>query len=118
MSRLKDQPDADIKGPIEIAFRKGHGITYEQFKDLFDSFNQAIRMVGRQNDVLVIDLAAEVPQEKDYMLDIVHLTEKGNRLIASLISEILKDDISLKSLNFPVVPHNPALLDNKAVVKE
>ncbi len=39
------------------------GITYQDFKGAFDRFNQVIREVGAQNQVLVVDLAREIPQE-------------------------------------------------------
>ena len=63
-SRLKDAPD-----PLIARLMKGlevqQGITYREFKGAFDRFNQTILEVGARNQVLVVDLAREIPQEKN-----------------------------------------------------
>ena len=61
-----------------------------EFIDLYARFNQAIREVGQANGVLVIDLAALIPQDQQYMYDVVHLNTRGSRLAARLISERLQ----------------------------
>jgi lysophospholipase L1-like esterase len=58
--------------------------------ELYARFNQAIREVGKQNGVLVIDLAALIPQDKQYLYDVVHLNNQGSQLAAQLISEHLQ----------------------------
>jgi lysophospholipase L1-like esterase len=87
-NRLKNTPD-----PIIAAYLKrielNHGITYTEFKDLFDSFNQTIMEVGKANAVPVIDLAQQVPPEKAYLYDVVHLTDKGSKLAAQTIHQEL-----------------------------
>ena len=40
--------------------------------------------------MLVIDLAALIPQDKQYMYDVVHLNTRGSQLAAQLISERLQ----------------------------
>jgi len=37
----------------------------------------------------VIDLAALIPQDKEYLYDVVHLNTRGSQLAAQLISEHL-----------------------------
>ena len=61
-----------------------------EFIELYARFNQAIREVGKANGVLVIDLAALIPQDKQYMYDVVHLNTRGSQLAAQLISERLQ----------------------------
>ncbi len=60
-----------------------------EFIELYARFNQAIREVGQANGVLVIDLAALIPQDQKYIYDVVHLNTRGSRLAAQLISERL-----------------------------
>ena len=57
---------------------------------LFDAFNDAIRKKGRENQVLVIDLARDVPQEKEYLYDIVHFNDGGSIKVAELVSAALE----------------------------
>jgi len=84
-SRLKDDPDPLIPRLMQ-RLEKQNGITYRDFKGAFDRFNQAIREVAAQNRVLLIDLAQEIPQEKEYMSDVVHFTPAGSRLVAQKIA--------------------------------
>jgi len=95
-SRLKDHPD-----PLIARLMKGlevqQGITYREFKGAFDRFNQTIREVGAKNQVLVVDLAREIPQENEYMSDVAHYTPAGSRLVAQKIAAGLRPLVS--SLN-------------------
>jgi hypothetical protein len=88
-SRFKDHPD-----PLIARLMKGledqQGITYADFKEAFDRFNQAIREVGARNQVLVVDLAREIPQEKAYMSDVAHYTPAGSRLVAQKVAAALR----------------------------
>jgi hypothetical protein len=83
-SRFKGQPDPNILETFQSA-----GSDYGQFKELFDLFNAAILRKGQENHIMVIDLAREIPQENDFMYDIVHYTEKGARRTAEIISDRL-----------------------------
>jgi lysophospholipase L1-like esterase len=71
-----------------------HGINYDSYKEVYDLFNETIRQIGARNNVLVIDLDKEVPQEKEYMYDAVHFNDTGSRLAAEIISRDLKDLIN------------------------
>ena len=88
-SRLKDDPD-----PLIARLMKGlevqQGITYREFKGAFDRFNRTIREVGARNQVLVVDLARDIPQEKEYMSDVAHYTPAGSRLVAQKIAAALR----------------------------
>jgi hypothetical protein len=83
-SRFKGQPDPNILETFQST-----GSDYGQFKELFDLFNAAIVNKARENNIMVIDLAREIPQENDFMYDIVHYTEKGARRTAEIISDRL-----------------------------
>jgi len=84
-SRFKEKPDKIILDTF-----KNVTIEYAQFRELFDQFNQSIRKKAQENHIMVIDLAQEIPQENEFMCDIVHYTEKGAGRIAGLISDRLQ----------------------------
>ena len=88
-NRITDNPD-----PVVAAYigRDGRdrGLSYPQFKKLYDAFNDTIRDVGRKNQVMVIDLAREVPPDKKYLYDLVHFNDAGSQLAAQIIAGRLK----------------------------
>lgn len=88
-SRLKENPDLEILKPIQARLEARQGVSYQQFRELFEGFNQTIRETGSRHGVLLIDLARQIPQEKDYLEDVVHLTERGSVLVAHLVSQAL-----------------------------
>jgi len=88
-NRFTDPPDALTLKSMKTLTTEAR-ITYREYKDLFDSFNQTIRETGRKNGVLVIDLARLIPPENRYIYDTVHLNDAGCRLAAQIISDHLK----------------------------
>ncbi len=84
-SRLTDHPDPLIKklmGNLEAS----QGITYAEFKGAFDRLNETIREVGAKNQVLVIDLAREIPPVKENICDVAHFNDRGSRLVAARLA--------------------------------
>ena len=72
-NRFTQTPEPFLReGFIET--ERTRGVSYEMFKDLYDSFNNHIREVAAANNVVLIDLAASIPQHQDYIYDAVHLT--------------------------------------------
>ena len=61
-------------------------MTYADYKQVYDLFNQTIRQTGAENGVMVIDLAQKIPPEKEYLFDAIHLTDRGSKLAAKIIS--------------------------------
>ncbi len=57
---------------------------------MYDLFNDTIRQVGQKNGVAVIDLAKEVPPDKEHLYDMVHFNDDGSRLAAKIIAAQLK----------------------------
>ncbi len=92
-NRLKENPDPLIV-QLTKGLKKDQGITYQDYKEIFDLFNQAIRQIGADNRVLVIDLAQAVPQEKEYLYDLVHFTNRGSELAAGVIKEKLQPQLA------------------------
>jgi len=88
-SRYKANPDPKVLKAMQ-GFEADSQIPVREFIELYARFNQAIREVGKQNGVLVIDLAALIPQDQHYLYDVVHLNTQGSQLAAQLISERLQ----------------------------
>jgi lysophospholipase L1-like esterase len=84
-SRFKEKPDKIILDTFNNV-----SIDYSQFRELFDLFNNSILKKAHDNNIMVIDLAKEIPQENEFMVDIVHYTDKGARKTADIISDRLK----------------------------
>ncbi len=95
-SRLTEHPDQ----LISLLFKRVQtSVSYQDFKSLFDAFNDSIRKKAKENHILLIDLAREIPQEKEYMYDTVHYTEYGSVKIAHLVSEQLQPIVKSLLLN-------------------
>jgi len=88
-SRFKSVPEKLIYDSFTL--KDEFGITYEQFKEVYDSFNDVIRKVGKSNHVTVIDLVNEIPQDRKYMYDCVHFNEYGSQYAAQIIADRLKE---------------------------
>lgn len=95
-NRFKENPDPKIRQSMK-GFESDTGISLKEFTDIYKKFNEAIVQVGRRNHVLVIDLARLIPQERQYMYDVVHLNDTGSRLAARIISENLEPLADKKS---------------------
>jgi hypothetical protein len=88
-NRITANPDPVVE--IYVGrFGQDTGLSYPEFKDLYDALNEATRQVGSQNGVMVIDLAAEVPPDKDHLYDMVHFNDRGSRYAAAIIAARLK----------------------------
>lgn len=88
-NRYKPNPDPKILAAMQ-GFESDSGISVGEYMALYAKFNEAIREVGKQNGVQVIDLANLIPQDKKYIYDVVHLNTKGSQLAAQVISDQLK----------------------------
>ncbi|MFZ2090006.1 MAG: hypothetical protein WAU47_15665, partial [Desulfobaccales bacterium] len=73
----------------EVQVLEDKGISLREFGELHGLFNQAIREVGAADQVLVVDLAREIPPEERYIYDPVHLTERASKLAGEIISREL-----------------------------
>jgi len=62
-NRFTDYPDNVVSYSMNIMW-KDYGISYGEFKYIYDQFNKAILDLGKENDILVIDLANIIPKEK------------------------------------------------------
>jgi hypothetical protein len=88
-NRYKPNPDPKVMAAMQ-GFESDSGISVGEFMALYANFNEAIREVGKQNGVQVIDLARLIPQDSKYIYDVVHLNTKGSQLAAQVISDQLQ----------------------------
>jgi hypothetical protein len=92
-SRLTETPDPLIQ-KLMRNLEASQGITYGEFKGAFDRLNRTIREVGAKNQVLVIDLAGEIPPVRDNICDVAHFNDRGSRLVAARLAAGLTPVIS------------------------
>ncbi len=84
-SKTPDKYTIKTMKKIEVDF----GITYSEYKNIYDDINEATREVGKKNGILVIDLATKVPHDKKYFYDLVHFNNYGSKKAAEIISQEL-----------------------------
>lgn len=103
-SRFTDEPDQLVAARTDILAVQ-HGVSYQEFRDLFRSLNESIRTVGRREGADVIDLAALVPPSREYIYGTVHLNRRGSELVAQLIADHLCGRLSRGVSLTPVRQH-------------
>jgi hypothetical protein len=76
----------DVTG-MDLAKIKAYGPrqTGKMYWDVVDAYNDVTRRVGKENNVLVVDLAKEMPKSSRYFYDFIHYTPEGAREIARLL---------------------------------
>jgi lysophospholipase L1-like esterase len=92
-NRITAQPDRVVAAYVG-RFGQDAGLSYKDFKEIYDSFNETIRRIGRDNQVMVIDLAVEVPPDKTYLYDMVHFNDTGSKFAAGIIAAKLKNIVA------------------------
>ena len=75
------------------------GLDYIEYKNMYDSMNDIIREVSLENDILCIDLDRLVPSDSNFFYDLIHYTDKGSILAASIISEHLNNKIKSRKIS-------------------
>lgn len=98
-NRLHPRPDPRIAGTLR-KFERDFGVSYVDYKSVFDEFNQCIRTVASETHTPLIDLAARIPQDAENMYDVVHFTATGSRAAAAVIAS----DLTRLNLIQPATP--------------
>lgn len=78
---MKPEEEAALQG----LHMDGQNLETATLKYALDAYNEAVRQVCREDGVLLIDAAKEVPRDLEHFVDDVHLTSKGNEACASSI---------------------------------
>jgi hypothetical protein len=84
-SRFTENPDKAIMDRFKTV-----AISYQEYKRLFDLFNDSIRRKATENNILLIDLATAMPQKKDYIYDVIHYNNNGSIKASEIIKDQLK----------------------------
>ena len=84
-SRFKDEPEKNILDRFKTVV-----VSYQEYRRLFDLFNESIRKKARENNILLIDLAAAIPPEKEYIYDVIHYNDRGSLKAAAAIKDNLE----------------------------
>lgn len=91
-NRFTKKPDQIVLDSFKAL--ESLGIDYQQFKNLFDGMNDTIRKVATDNNILLIDLANQIPQSNEFIVDTVHFNNEGSELVSKIITKELKAIIS------------------------
>ncbi len=65
------------------------GVSYDEFITLYSTFNDQIRTVASNEDILLVDLDREIPKTTEYIYDTCHLNDKGSLLASRIIADTL-----------------------------
>jgi len=87
-NRLTENPDPYVRKMMQM-LEKEQGISYKDYRNIYDKFNETIVAVGLKNHLPVIDLAQSVPPDKDFFVDLVHFNDDGSQYAARIISDKL-----------------------------
>ncbi|MBN2329422.1 MAG: SGNH/GDSL hydrolase family protein [Candidatus Omnitrophica bacterium] len=88
-NRFTGNPDKVVR--INMMDLEDMGIGFEEYKELYDGFNQIIRDVGEDKEARVIDLERMIPKESRYMYDTMHFNDEGSIKAAEIIAAHLLD---------------------------
>lgn len=73
-------------GRITVQPARGGQMAWE----VLDLYNQATREIAKEEDILLIDLAAKMPRSSRYFYDFIHFTREGAKVVAQiLVPELL-----------------------------
>jgi lysophospholipase L1-like esterase len=68
--------------------------------EILELYNDVTRRVGKEEGIMVIDLASKMPKSSIYFYDADHFTNKGAEKVAAIIYEYLSPFLSAKFARF------------------
>ncbi len=81
------------------------GVNGKTSWEILELYNEVVRQVASQNQVLLIDLATAVPKNSRYFYDTFHFTNEGCQLVAEIIFKQLARFLSAKYPQYLMVHH-------------
>jgi UPF0288 family protein (methanogenesis marker protein 3) len=87
-NRFSEEPDKVVLDSIRQELKK-FGMTYEEYRELYNALNASIINIASNNKILVIDLESKTPKTNKYMYDSIHLNNFGSLYVAKVISDNL-----------------------------
>ncbi|MFO1247320.1 MAG: hypothetical protein U1E93_03650 [Alphaproteobacteria bacterium] len=79
---------------IRALYERGNGLhrsgfSWPDYVALYKDMNNIVRDVAARQDVLLIDLDRTLPKTRDYIVDPVHVTDRGSQLVATRVTEAI-----------------------------
>ena len=95
----------DVTG-VDLARIEAYGPRQsgKMYWDVVEAYNNVTREVGRDEKILVIDLAREMPKSSRYFYDFVHYTPEGARTIARILDHALCPEMKARFAEFGTEP--------------
>ena len=78
--------------------RLNDGTNGELYWQRLELYNNVTREIARSNNILLIDLAKDIPKTTEYFYDTVHFTNAGSSLVADKIYQALVPYLRQKML--------------------
>ena len=86
----------DLTGSNLATLRVTPDLNGETGWEVLELYNDVVRQQGREADVLVIDLAREMPKNSAYYYDLMHYTNGGAALVADIVAAQLTPFLAKK----------------------
>ena len=72
-------------------FKKNYGQDdLEEFIEEYKVFNEILKQVAKSENVTAFDLANEIPSNKKYIYDSLHLTEAGSIFVGEILTNFFE----------------------------
>ncbi len=88
---MTSQELAMLKFPAIFCIEHGLKADVPSMHTGMKSFNEVVRHIAHEMDVLYIDLETIIPKDREYFIDDVHYTKKGKKQVARNIALRLKE---------------------------
>jgi lysophospholipase L1-like esterase len=100
---LKDPATGVDLGQMQVTDDMNGKLAWE----VLELYNDTTRKVGKEQGVLVIDLAAKLPKDSLYYYDFMHFTNEGGEKVADLIYADLKPFLARKFPQYVLASRSP-----------
>lgn len=76
---------------IDLAkIQYGHRLGGQTYWAILESYNETTRQVAKAENILLIDLAKQMPKSSAYFYDKIHFTNAGAEMVAEIVADELK----------------------------
>lgn len=89
-SRFQEKPDQDVAEIVARKATESFGISYDDFRKMYEAFNATTIRVAAEEGVLLVDLAHDIPQDTTAIYDLVHLNDAGSEKVAGIVTNALE----------------------------
>lgn len=90
---LKNSNNIEWLKKAYLPLEENYGLSVDKYFEMFDTFNDIIRITAKKHDILLIDLALEIDQNKELLYDTIHFNNAGSIQASNIIANKLKEII-------------------------